>query len=192
MVYFAPVLKGRLMSDILIQFHAMPSEISAWLSHLDESAFVGVTVIRFPPFTAEGIERSGLSSAVKDESVRRLVFTVAKPAGIGRVTGIVALLDANPQALVLDIGRLGPAGLAESCLSGRALVEPALAIWRAVAKQFRGETLAGMEAVNPDTGACTLVKQHRYSPGAAALAGQSNVKLLALGGGLHYRLRVRG
>jgi len=92
-----------------------------------------------------------------------------------------AILDQNPGALSLDLGRRTDVGLEESWLTSRTDNPTLLASWRKFLKQVRSLTRAGAIALNPQTGAISRLKDHRYSVGAKLLESQGVPMLPAAG-----------
>ncbi len=113
------------------------------------------------------IERAAVPAAVGDASVRRIVLTMTPPRIVAGEMN--AFLDHNPNALLLDVGRLSEAGLKESWLTARAATSEDPSIWRKFAKIVRSATQTGVTAVNPETGATVKMREHRFTPGAERL-----------------------
>jgi len=155
------------MTDILIQFHAVPDELAAFVREVTAEVPAHMTAFRFFPFSTTLVGVDTVEAAVLDASVRELAFTLDEP----RLPVATAneFLARNPSALRLDIGRLSEHGLNESCLSARTSDEAAMEAWRKVARRLRKVTQAGAVGVNSATGATSRLKNHRFTVGAKAL-----------------------
>lgn len=173
------------MTDILIQFHALPEELRplfAW-SIVDIEA--QITAFRFQPFLAQKVRMDNLDVLLLDPSVREVAFTLEVPTL--SVATATAFLDRHPGALRLDMGRRSEKGLRESSLSCRTSDARALTAWKGVVRKLQGITTAGAIAVNPATGATSRLRSHRYTEGAKAL-DDMGVPMLPVAGAtvLHF------
>ena len=97
------------------------------------------------------------------QRVARFVFA-EQPIDCSVQTG-TQLLDRNEVVLLLDLGRLGPPGLAESWLSTLVVTRR----WRSLASDVKKRTTAGMMGIDDRTGATSRSRALRYTRGAAAL-----------------------
>lgn len=155
------------MADVLVQFHATIEELTAFVRAGMEKAPVHMTALRFSPFRATLVGTDALDTTLHDPSVREIAFTLESPNTAAGSTS--EFLTFHPSAMRLDIGRLSDRGLAESCLSARTDSKEALEAWRKIARVLKSATEAGVIAVNPSTGAETVMKGHRLTTGAKAL-----------------------
>ncbi|HEX5745451.1 MAG TPA: hypothetical protein VFZ09_04350 [Archangium sp.] len=167
------------MTDISIQLHALPEELLPIMSECARDFSLHVTALRFKPFTATAIDADVLHEPMLDGGVRRIAFTITKPSLPAETLN--GFLDRNPDALLLDLGRLKENGLGESWLTARTSNTVALEIWKRVAQKFRSATKAGAIAIDPRTGATSKLKAHRYSEGARALQSKGVVMLPVAG-----------
>ena len=167
------------MADISVQFHCLPDELILPVFSFVNEVRAHVVAIRLQPFDAVLVAASDLSKALHDPAVRRIVFTAESPV-LG-AKAMSAFLDQNPGALMLDLGRRIDAGLKESWLTSRTDNPVLLASWRKLLKQVRFLTRAGAIALNPQTGATSRLKDHRYSVGAKLLESQGVPMLPAAG-----------
>lgn len=170
---------GESMADISIQFHAALKELISFTSECVREFGLHVTAIRFHPFETVVVEPARLGEIIADSSIRRLALTLSLPV-IGAKT-LNRFLDQNPNAMLLDLGRLSDAGLKESWLTARTSEADALRAWKQIAGKLKETTRAGAVAVNPQTGASSKLKTHRCTAGARALQGQG-VKMLPAAG----------
>ena len=168
------------MPDISIQFHGTIEEAVSLLDKFAKSTAFYATAVRFPPFSAETVKHELLANVVGERNVQTLVLTL-QPAALPAAT-MGVLLDNNPGALLLDLGRLTKAGLEESCLAARALTPKQAEAWRPLVRSLKAHTKAGAVAHNPDTGASVHLRAHRYTEGAMRL-NNSGVRMVAAGGG---------
>lgn len=167
------------MADISIQFHALPEETIPVVGAFIDDLRPHVLCIGFPPFEVWQIDRSQIAEAMQDENVRRIALVLGKP--IPTAGTMSQLLERNPDALILDIGRKGGEGLKESWLTASTSNAEALKAWRKLAKIIRSMTKTGAIAVNPSTGATAKLKDHRFSDGAMRLDAKGVPMLPAAG-----------
>ncbi len=71
------------------------------------------------------------------------------------------LFEANPDALLLALGKRTKTYLKESHLSARTKNAHAMFVWKKIAKRLRNLTHKGALAVQPATGATSLAPWHR-------------------------------
>ena len=155
------------MSDISIQFHALPEEILPLLQDFIAKIGPGIVAIRFRPFEAVTCDPAKMDDAFGDESVRRIAFTLTAP--VVAAEGMNAFLDKNPDVLLLDIGRRSERGLGESWLSAKGVQPEVARKWGLLVRRLRAITEEGAIAVNPKSGATAKVKGHRFTRGAKLL-----------------------
>lgn len=165
--------------DISIQFHALPEELMSLTRPAVQGEGCYATAIKFHPFHARQIEPALLEAIFDDEAVRRIAFTTELP--VLSASTMNEFLDHNPAALLLDIGRPSPQGLRESWLTARAQGAGLPSRWQDFAKRLRSMTRAGAVAVNPQTGASSRLKDHRFSAGAKQLESEGVPMLPAAG-----------
>jgi len=166
------------MTDISIQFHALPSEINDLASDLicDPNLFMTEVIksptqfVLWPPQDRE----------LKESDNRRaLIFTLDKPTLSASSLYQIRML--NPDALVLEIGELSPRGLSESWLSARTDNKIAVQRWQRAAKALKAATLTGAEAVNPNNGASAPMRGHRFTKAAQKSFAEGLAMLPAAG-----------
>jgi hypothetical protein len=167
------------MSDLSIQFHALPGEIAAVLLPFVAQSGARLTLLRTAPFESFRVEPSMLESALQDVSVNRVVLTLTDP--VLTQAGPNDFFERNASALVWEIGRRNDQGLQESWLWARTDDKHVLQIWRSFAKQLRAVTRKGVIAVNPKTGATGRLKEHRFTDGAKSLEREGVPMLPAAG-----------
>jgi hypothetical protein len=179
---FSPsiVESQSIVTDISIQFHAiLIDEIMPIVKSSVGEFRLQVTSFAWPPFSASLVPPERLDLVAEDESIYALALTLGEPVLPAESSG--KFHDRNPDAVLLELGRLGSKGLKESGLSVRTTNSEALRVGRSIAKRIRGLTKAGAVAINPTTGEKAFLRSHRYSTGAAALQA-SGVKMLPLAG----------
>ena len=174
------------MARILIQFHALPEELSPLAARWVRDHRLRVVGLKFFPFEVVSIEPGDLHRVFADESlVREVAFSLQTPRL--RARSKLEFADRNPNALYLSIGRSSPSGLAESCLSGRSTDTKAIMVWRRIARDLRTATEAGVLAINTATGRSCKIRTHRFTIGAKALDA-AGVPILPLNKGVVLRL----
>ncbi|QDH35948.1 hypothetical protein [Porphyrobacter sp. YT40] len=147
---------------LAIQFHAMPEEhaglMAAALADCDlwVSTFAG----DLPNFKLMG-------RADKPEipaGCLAVVFTASEPDL--DPPSIYQFASRNPDALVLEIGELTEAGLAESFLWTKSRDPDLVRRWRAAVRPLKSALLSGAIAFNSRTGLTGPMKWHRYTRAA--------------------------
>lgn len=168
------------MADISIQFHALPEELRDFVRECVTDFGLHVVAIRYYPYEAVELDSTALAGIFLDESaVRELTFTLLHPSLPAK--GNMELWDKNPDVLRLQIGRRSSKGMEESHLSARTKNAAALAVWKKIAKRLKDMTEKGALAVQPETGATSLARGHRYTAGAKELEA-SGVSMLTIAG----------
>ena len=152
------------MATLNVQFHATVDELVEFTGVVLVDPSVEALAVRYNPFEATRMSCDDASVTLLDPRVRRIVFTRGRSNAIG--TGNLELLDANPGALVLDVGREGPTGVSESRLSASV----GRAAWKRELEELNRRTVAGAIGVHEKTGATAEYRTHRLSPGAVALS----------------------
>ena len=173
------------MSDISIQFHALPSDLVPLVKEFVSERQLHVVGMSFPPFSAMEIPNERIEQALLDGRYRRFAFTEEKP--VSPIASQKQFGERHPCALILDVGRQSSSGLEQSRLACRTLDLPMPNVWRGFAQRLRSVTTAGAVAINPDTGATALMPNFRYTLGAKTLS-QSGVPMLSAAGGTILKL----
>ncbi|HSP79830.1 MAG TPA: hypothetical protein VLQ93_14960 [Myxococcaceae bacterium] len=168
------------MTGISIQFHALPEETLPLMQEYVRQSGLHITAMKFPPPEGRLIGVDDLHEGLLEGGVRRIAFTLEPPVLTEETSN--RFFDHNPDALILDPGRLTEKGLEESWLSARTSNEAALKVWKRVARKLRGITKAGAIAINPDTGATAHIRIYRSTAGARDLQAKG-VVMRSLGGG---------
>ncbi len=152
------------MTSLSIQFHALVEEVAGfvwrWLTLVRAHAIA----VEYQPFSARAFDARQVESVVSSPLVRRIVFTESPPEC--NAAGNGALLEANPGALVLNIGRMTPRGLEECHLSAMR----GSRAWLKVAADLKKATKAGAIITHEATGLESADRAHRFTPGASHLA----------------------
>lgn len=166
------------MSDISIQFHALPEELIPLLEQWVADYALHVVALQSKPFIAFETQQGALRE-VFDSGVVRLAFTLVAPDLSAKTSNEFA--DKNTNKMLVEVGRLSSSGLGESWLTSRATDKAASSTWQKIARKLRAVTKQGVRAINPKTGESALLKHHRYTGGAKALDEQGVVILPAAG-----------
>jgi hypothetical protein len=151
------------MASLSTQFHATTEELVALVEAWMTDHAVCAAAVVYQPFNASPVTKDGLRSALLREPVSRLVFSEREIDC--SASGNNDLLDKNQGALVLDIGRLGPRGLTESCLSTLVATDT----WKRMFANLKKQTKAGVIGVHEQSGARGHYRNHRYTRGAKEL-----------------------
>jgi hypothetical protein len=168
-----------------VQFYALPEEVLRFLLRQIDDFSLHVATIRHFPYEVVKIDKAALGGAFADPSVWGLMLTVDLPKI--PATGRNDLLDNNPDALLLDIGRRSEKGLTESWMTVRASAPEAVAVWSKVVRRLKAMTRVGATAINPKTGATARARNQRYTDGAKAL-NDEGVTMLPMAGGAILKL----
>lgn len=153
------------MSNISIQFHALPEELATFVRESVEDFDLFVVGLYFFPFSVIDLRRADLEKViVKERTIKEVVLSVGAPC-LTSYSGI-DFSEKNPDSSYLDIGRISEKGMEQSCFSVSTDDNSALKIWKELARRLRRMTKAGVIAVNVETGAAVPVRSFRYTEGA--------------------------
>jgi hypothetical protein len=165
------------MADISIQFHALPDEVVYFAEEIVRDFSLYLAGMRSFPFDVKQVcdlpcrvPGSVVEFCKTMPEYKRLAFTLARP--VVTVKSELDFADKNPDYLRLDVGKLVAKGLEQSWLSARTDSKEAIEIWKKVAARLRKVTKQGVLAINPKTGATSIIKSFRYTPKAKALESQ--------------------
>lgn len=165
------------MADVSVELHALEEELLSFIEEIVKEFKLSVCVMSFPPFDVKEIDISDLRKATSDTKTDRVALTISPPSLPW--TTFLKFLDHNPGTMTIDLGRLTEQGLKESWLTARTSNPAVLDTWRRVARKLRSRTKAGAIAINPETGASSKVRTHRFTKGALNLHEQG-VAMLSL------------
>lgn len=144
-----------------------------------------VIAINFPPFQATEISAASLSEETLN-NFKRFVVTLDKP-NLDGVTKGSQVYEKNPRSLTLDVGKQTAKGLSESYLAYATDDATAKKHWKRIASDLKKFTKTGAIAFDPESGAKSLLRNHRYSEGAKRLS-DAGVPILPIAGGSLLRL----
>lgn len=163
-VTFLVRIRFILMPSASVQFHATDAELAQFVESVLVSVYPGRHCIgvAYFPFVARVLPPTGTFTAFHGAILRRVVLTHTAPV-LG-AAGNLELLDANPGALVLELGRLGARGLEETYLSTTASAE-----WKRAIALLKLQTSEGAGGTSDQTGATAKYRAHRFSKGARDL-----------------------
>jgi hypothetical protein len=154
------------MPSLSVQFHALPDELADFVRDALLVHGIHGIAVEHHPFAVHTFGLTDIDLVVNSPTVRQIVFTEFPPNC--DAPSNLALLDCNPGALVLNLGRMTPRGL-EECQLGSMDASPA---WRRAAAVLKKRTSAGVVVVHDETRAESVSRSHRVSPGAAQLAAR--------------------
>jgi hypothetical protein len=163
------------LAGLIIQFHAHLGELKEFIERATTSYGLFATALWPHPFRARVVNSADLGLAIQDPAMRDIAFSTSAPRL--DAAHLLDFIDKNEGVLILSIGRLISAGLDESCLSTTTDDIEKLAIWKKVASDLRKQTKVGAQVVNPETGATSFSRSHRYTAGAKTL-GDGGVAIL--------------
>ncbi|HKY35098.1 MAG TPA: hypothetical protein VJN18_04095 [Polyangiaceae bacterium] len=168
------------MTDISIQFHAvLDEELLPWVARCANELDLHLAALAWPPFRVTPLPLAELASVAADESIHTLALSLTPPVLPAKTSG--DFQDHNPDALLVELGRVKGGGLKESGLSARTSSAEALQAWKKVASSLKAMTRAGVTAVNPKTGEKARLRSHRYTEGVKRLQLQG-MKMLPIAG----------
>ena len=168
------------MTDISIQFHALPEEVTAFARQCMEDFDLHAVAMKFFPFEAVAVtseEMGKLSEATRP--YEELAFTLDKPLLPAKNT--MDFHVNNPEGLCILLATPTAEGLRQIALSARTNDSEALAIWKKIAKRLKSITYTGVIVKNPDTGLTSPERTFRYTSGAKELAS-TGVPMLQVAG----------
>lgn len=168
------------MKSFSIQFHSTPDEIWTFIRRWTTAEHLHAIAVSFPPYSARHVSLAELASDSMPEGVSQLFLTREPP--LLPVAGNMELLDRNPEALDIQIGRLRPESLQESAISAACATDT----WKRITRDFKKHTAAGAIGTSVATGAEDVYRNHRYTPGARKLADQG-MAMLSLTGAVKLR-----
>lgn len=151
------------MASFGTQFHALESELAAFVERWMETYGVQATILTFHPFRAQRLNKENIPDELMQPRFAKIIFTLKTPDL--SETSQLALADKNPGSLFMNIGRLGPRGLEQSSLS----TMDANPIWQKINSELKRATTAGAVARHELDGAEGFSRNQRFTPGAKAL-----------------------
>lgn len=169
------------MSDIYIQFHALPEELLRFVKEWVIDFGLHVVAMKFIPFEAIEAGADDLETIFSASSpYEELGLTVGEPSL--PVKSNTNFYDRNPDSLRIDIRRVGQNGLEQTRIAARTDNSDVLVVWKMIAKRLKALTKTGVVVVNPDTGATVAVPSFRFTSGASMLAA-TGIPMLPIAGG---------
>lgn len=167
-----------------IYFYATPAEVSGWLDSWFREWSPFIAIVRF--FPELHLHQLNTYNSVSDQLQQ---FGHFDQACVGEIAisvpaqrSNVALLDANPDCVVLLAPRLGDDCLREGRLGLTLAADRAIRLYQLLATDLKNKTHRGMWAYNPDTQAKKQMKNLRYSPEAKRLLN-AGVQFFSIAGG---------
>ena len=154
------------MTDISIQFHALPTELRQFVEEMKDLFPLHLTAERYFPSEYRQLTcLEDLDKVFSDDSpYRRLYFTLDRPKiPNSRSVGFSKM---NPEHMRLEIGQRTSEGLEQSWLTARTEDPEILSTWRKIANQLRKKTEAGVLAINRNSGASAPFPSFRCTEGA--------------------------
>jgi len=151
------------MPSLSTQFFATIDELSSFIQRWIVTERIHAAAVAYQPFSASRITQDNAEAIVNLEQVQRVVFC-ERPIDFAAESN-TQLLEKNPSALVLNVGRVGPRGLMESSLG----TLDATATWRRIAADLKRNSFAGMIGEDEPSGATAKYRTMRYTAGAARL-----------------------
>ncbi len=161
------------MTDISIPFHANPQELVPFVRDCLREHGLLFAGILDPPFSISEIKENALESMIVSGPCDRFFFTERLPSATVRSAS--SLADELPGVLYLDVGREQAGSLQQSWLACRTGTAPINPKWKKIAAKLRGMTKAGATAVSPTNGGKSVLKSHRFTPGAKELADAGTI-----------------
>ena len=163
------------MGSSSIQFHATPEELRRIINEIKKSSTAQAVLLNSDPFYIIPWSNEPLST---ENNLNGVAFVLDQwRPGNSRYE----FLMKNPDALILDMGKLTDKGLEESWLSYKTNQEQAERCWKSIIKILKSQTKAGAIAFNPKTGESSVLKSHRYTQGARELT-ENGVEMLPAAG----------
>lgn len=146
----------------------MPEETARFVEQATAGDDLKVTAIEYFPFITKVVTLGELPRMIRatQSPYRRFAFTLAEPVLPAKHE--LDFGDKNPDHLRLDVGTLCGSRLEQSWLTARTTDPHALAVWRGIANKLKKLTRSGVTAIDPKTGASSIVKSFRYTEGVKA------------------------
>lgn len=175
------------MTNINIQFHAVPGEIIRFIKECAKECNLHIVMVElFPSFRANLLNQA--DDALESMplcNTNRVCLYINKPKILSK--NFEDFLDRNPDSLLITIGKYCDNALEGSQFATNTQSGESLKVWKKIVKEFKSETLSGAWVVNPYTGAKGFYKHHRYTKGAKKLF-MDGVKIVPFVGWNYYVL----
>lgn len=152
------------MASFGTQFHALLDELGDFLAAWIVTYPITAIAIEFWPKRRYPLTRENLREVLARPAVARIFLTL-EPVDPSIVDNS-EIIKAHPNALVFDIGRVGPRGLEQSSLS----TMDANPIWRKINSDLKRKATTGADFVHEENGAKGVERIFRFTPGARALS----------------------
>jgi hypothetical protein len=167
------------MATITITFWATDSEIAEWLLMWKSELSIFIVAMTHHPFALKPLEKIDIKPTINNPSVWRIASFTTMPKLDCAFQSDFEI--ANPDGLVIDLGRLTEDGLRESWLATRTDNPHAIKAWRLIARDLKQRTKSGVVGVNRLTGKSSVHASERYSRGAEQLA-EKGIPMLPITG----------
>jgi hypothetical protein len=177
---------------LMIQFHADVRELLCVINDVYESSRCSICIVKSSPFSLE-ILNGGFSldseRAIENARTTGLTVVLSIRPYATQANTFWEFMRENDGCVVFDVGRLTSKGLEESAVSFMSEDAPAIDFAKQIQSKIKAITKAGVIAVNPDSGAESRLRNHRYTEEAKSLY-KCGVRLLPVAGNAILRLEI--
>lgn len=179
------------MPSIAIQFHALATELADYILAGTTGVPVNFVLLGGLPFSARVIApvnlQAELITASRAKTPLSLCILPTNPDMSAKSR--LQFYDLNPDNILIDIGLQSAAGLMQSRVSNVSCAPIVASLAGAIAKVLRKHSLAGVTAINVESGVKRVNKNLRYTNAAKCLQ-ENGLPMLPFGGGAKLVLGV--
>ncbi len=171
------------MTSLIIQLHAAPEELAAFVGNVAKTHNMHAVLFRFlPTFSCEIVsDLNALADVMDLKDGQQVVLLLQEPDL--NASNQMRFYDHNPNFISFHFGHWSARGLGQSSMGFKTDDEATIAVGKKISKQLKKITLAGVRVTNPKTGESSIAKTFRYTEGALRLE-REGVQMLPNGGNL--------
>jgi len=178
------------MKKSIIQFHATPEELFEFLNCLRNEVKFSVAIIGWKPFSLKLVSKyeefdfNKLGTIGKSDFIR---VVISSSESLTPADSEGRFYNQNAGSVTIDIGVYSDNSLGESALSFMSSNIDEIEFANKIISRLKKITSAGVMAVNPDTGAESIIKTHRYTQ-AAKMLYDSGIRIMPIAGKAYLKL----
>ena len=176
------------MSDIRIQFHALPSETISLIKEVVLNLNVHAIIIKSFPFIAKEATVDELD-VLLDESPRNVTIALTVDSPLLQSPTKMAFIDNNPDCLIFEIEFVTKEGLKQSSMTARSNNPEIVGKWNMISRLLELRSDSGVTATSVANGVSSVYKRFRYTKGAYELA-LGGVPMLPVAGNSRIQFRT--
>jgi hypothetical protein len=169
------------MPSTTVQFFATPEELCELAERWHAKVGGWAALMEFFPefvLVVRGPQKPLVESCDQLANVRRICFTAERPHA--HYESPYDFVTKHPDCLVLDLGARTEKALNESALGFKTNDPAALSRWKAIAKDLKSQTSAGLWVTSTKASQSAFSKNLRFTDAAAVLS-RAGTRLQPLG-----------